>query len=97
MYRYYRTTGQSELNLFGFVTGHLLHMDGMSDKTIHHDTQKPHSSPPKHHPHVKILGLVVFPHPPGLHYHFQAERAEVFTSDFYVSDYISDIFHPPTI
>jgi hypothetical protein len=97
MYSYCKTTGESDLTIFGFVAGHLLNLDGMSDKRDHHDTQKSHTSPPKHHQHVKFIGLLTLSYPTGLKPECEVKRVDIFASDYYLSDYVADIFHPPTV
>jgi len=97
MYRYSKTTEGSDFNLFGFVAGHMLNIDGMADKRDFHDTQKSHASPPKHHQHSKIIGLLAFADHSGMNLMLQGRRSENFTSEIYLSEYTSDIFHPPTV
>src|SRR4030095_3681968 len=97
MYRYCKTTEGSDFSLAGFVAGHLLNIDGMADKRDHHDTQKSHATPPKHHQHSKMIGLLVFADRSGMNLMPQARRSENFKSEIYISEYTSDIFHPPTV
>ncbi len=96
MYRYCKSTEQPGLNIFGFVTGHLLNIDGMSDVRDHHDTLKAHTTPPKHHQHVKVFGVLTFAVHPTPKSDFQLIQTENITDEFYLSDYVTDIFHPPT-
>jgi len=97
MYSYCKSTEQSDFTLFGFVAGHLLNIDGMSDKRDHHDTQKSHTTPPKHHQHVKMIGLPVVESQPGVKSSFQSKRVDGYPVDYYLSGYVADIFHPPTV
>ena len=97
MYSYCKSTGESDLTIFGFVTGHLLNLDGMSYKREHHDTQKSHTSLPKHHQHVKVFGLLTLSNAPGLKPIEEVNRVDISTADYYLSDYVADIFHPPTV
>ena len=97
MYRYCKSTEKSDMTLFGFVTGHLLNLDGMSDKHDRHDTQKPHTTPPKHHQHAKVFCVLAFNIQPGSKSLLQVKRADHYSSGYYLSDYVPDIFHPPTV
>jgi len=97
MYRYCKSAEQPGLTLFGFVTGHMLNLDGMSDVRDHHDAQKSHALPPKHHRHVKVIGVLTFSIQPSHKSLFEPLHAENITDEFYLSDYVTDIFHPPTV
>ncbi|MFZ1678879.1 MAG: hypothetical protein WBP41_20495 [Saprospiraceae bacterium] len=97
MYRYCKSTEQPGMSIFGFVTGHLLNIDGMSDVRDHHDTQKAHTTPPKHHQHVKVFGVLTFAVHPAPKPTIQLIQTENITDEFYLSDYVTDIFHPPTV
>jgi hypothetical protein len=96
MYRYCKSTEQSDFSLVEFVGGHLLNLDGMSDKRDHHDTQKSHTSPPRHHQHAKAIGLLAFLSPTGIKFPIHTTHTDHFTREIYLSDYVADIFHPPT-
>jgi hypothetical protein len=97
MYRYCKSTEQPGMNLMGFVTGHLLNIDGVFDHRDHHNTQKPHPPLPKHHPHSKVVGLVAFFYPSGFKFNTGLKQNPTFSIEIYLSDYLSDIFHPPTV
>lgn len=97
MYRYCKSTEQPGMSILGFVAGHLLNLDGMSDVRDHHDTQKAHTTPPKHHQHVKVIGVLTLAVHPAPKPTLQLIQAENITDEFYLSDYVTDIFHPPTV
>ena len=97
MYRYCKSTEQPGLTVVGFVTGHLLNIDGMSDVRDHHDAQKSHALPPKHHRHLKVIGVLTFSIQPSHKSLFDPLHVENITDEFYLSDYVADIFHPPTV
>ena len=97
MYRYCKSSEQQELTLFGFVAGHLLNLDGMSDVRDHHDTRKSHATPPKHHQHVKVYGVVAFVQQPSTKSLSGPVHKDYARDEFYLSDYQSDIFHPPSV
>lgn len=97
MYRYCSSTEQGNLTVFNFVAGHLLNLDGMSDVRDHHDTQKSHTTPPRHHQHVKVVGVLAFALTPAPKTIFQFNPAEYVIDDRYFFDFTSDIFHPPSV
>ena len=61
-----------DLNIFAFITDHLLNIDGLFDEHKNGDEQKPHAAPPYHHSHV-INAVYMLPTTKAVRMNFETQ------------------------
>lgn len=99
MYRNCKATEDKDMNLFDFVTDHLVNIDSFFDKHLKGDEQKPHSPKHFHHYIVQsyfIQNIPVFK-PLALYSEFFKFAESNYSATFYTSSYSKSLLRPPII
>jgi hypothetical protein len=96
LYRNCKQTEHADMNLFDFITDHLLNIDGLFDEHAPGDDQKPHQHLPTH---LQMLQLSILAQPikisvsvPQILRH-QSEPP----FSFLTSNYLAEILRPPIV
>lgn len=100
MYRNCNTTEDKDMNVFDFVTDHLINIDSLFDKHNNGDQQKPHSPVQSHH----VIQTIAF-HQLITYFTFKVkkvyfEEKKVFQlqfDSFLSSNYSCKVFRPPIL
>lgn len=96
MYAQCKTEEDPDMNLFDFVTDHLLNLDGLFDAHGDDDHQKPHQPVPFHH-HNPFWTFAILDHSDMLRFpESNLTQPAISFSDGDPVAYHSDIFRPPT-
>ena len=95
MYSHCKLIEDKEMTPFDFITDHLINIDGLFDKHENGDHQKPHNPPPVNHQVIHFYYAMIFSND-GLNSQEVLENIQsTFRNQFYYSDFIKYIFHPP--
>jgi len=97
MYKHCKATEDKHMNVFDFVTDHLINVDGLFDKHDHGDEQKSHSPLQFHQAQCPITFLssqqaLALNRPILYQYQFSSYR-----DAHYVSHDLSSVFRPPIV
>jgi hypothetical protein len=95
LYRHCKTTEDQDMNFFDFITDHLINIDGIFDKQLPGDSQKPHQAFQFHniqHANTFICASLQMNITEPL---FQLNNFKPVESKSFCSNYIGYIFHPP--
>lgn len=97
MYRHCKTTEDPDMNFIDFITDHLINVDGIFDKHLPGDNQKPHQPFQFHHLqhantfiHAALQMNIAGPV-------FQLNNFKLPGNKSFHSSYITYIFHPPNL
>lgn len=97
MYKHCHDTEDKDMTPIDFVTDHLVNIDGVFDKHDNGDEQKPHTPVTgQHSGQSKICYVPVF-HTYIFHYEFAAVNVKLNAENEFTSEYITKIFHPPSV
>ena len=97
MYRHCKSNEDKDMTPIDFITDHLVNIDGIFDKHINGDEQRPHSPIQSQH-HFQVQAVVLNYFSFSLNQIHPVKVAPVILSEkFLPSDYFSKIFHPPII
>ncbi|MFM2225480.1 MAG: hypothetical protein RJA07_1682 [Bacteroidota bacterium] len=93
MYQHCKATEDAELDVFDFITDHLLNFDTVFE--IHEDGEKPHQTNPINHS-IQQLNF----HTPVLFFSFSIKKSvpivqSIFIDNFTTTDFLIKIFRPP--
>ena len=93
MYQHCKATEDADLDVFDFVTDHLLNFDSVFD--IHEDGEKPHQSNAVSHA-IQQINFTT----PIFNFIFSSEKfienkLQIFISNFIPTDFLATIFRPP--
>lgn len=97
MYRHCKATEDRDMTPFDFITDHLINIDGIFDKHDNGDEQNPHNPPLSQHIQIQVLYLIPLIYPDIKRTLIKGKDIINYTKNYWNSDYISGIFHPPLV
>ena len=97
MYRHCKATEDKDMGPIDFLTDHLVNFDGAFDKHDNGDQQKPHQSNQTFRANQTISLFVYHPIVTVISPLSQKSEHDVFCESLYSFNYISSVFHPPTL
>jgi hypothetical protein len=95
LYKYCKTTEDSDMNFIDFLTDHLINIDGIFDKHLPGDDQKPHHPFQFHNVQHAIVYTGSFSKIDFSKPVFELIRIKSLKKNSYHSNYIAYVFHPP--
>lgn len=97
MYSHCKATEDKDMTPIDFITDHLLNIDGIFDKHVNGDEQKPHKSQLRLHRTQTIISIInPFDFSINNSYSLK-ERTSIHSKKFILSVYITKIFRPPIV
>lgn len=97
LYRHCKATEDADMNFIDFITDHLINIDGIFDKHLPGDDQKPHQPFQFHNIQhaIDFIGASLQINITGPV--FQLDVHKQIKSTSYHSSYIAYVFHPPDV
>jgi hypothetical protein len=97
MYRHCKATEDVDMGPIDFLTDHLINVDGAFDKHNNGDQQKPHQSNQTFRANPILSLFIYYPTVTIISPVSQKSDRGVFCECLYSFNYISSVFHPPTV
>ena len=94
LYHHCKETEDIDMNFIDFITDHLINIDGIFDKHLPGDNQKPHQPFQFHNVHefVYVASYIQTNLTTPVH---QLKKSDPSSNNSFHSDFLAYVFHPP--